>query len=507
MFCGIDLGTSSVKAAIFLPDGKMVAYARKECDMVSPRVGWSELNPQNYLENVYDVLSAVFNQYKGPVKSIALSSQAQACLPVDKDGKALYNIIVTMDNRTIEQYQYWKANYNEWDVYKKSGVPFSTIYALNKIMWHKQNNPEIYQRAWKFLCVQDYVMFKLTGCDPVIDYSLASRSMMLSIADNKWNQSLLAIAKIDIDKLAKPILSTTVVGKLKRKLSHWLGLSEPCDVIIGGHDQVCGAIGSGVIIPGMMMDACGTVDAMVTVLNDSKPRKAMMKKGLPIYGLVNLKNYITLAINTNGGLFLKWYKNTFYGAEMKDFMLRGKDIYSEIINCSADNPSDMYVLPPLEGAGSPYNDPTSMGAIIGLKSRYNRRDLSKAVLDSLAYEMKLNLLAIEKSTNCIINEIRIIGGGAKTPKWLQIKADVFNKEIVSLENNEAAVLGAAILGAIGIGYFSDIKQAIAQMVKPKRRYIPIEKNVAKYEEHFEEYQEIYKILKPLNKKIFNRINK
>lgn len=128
-------------------------------------------------------------------------------------------------------------------------------------------------------------------------------------------------------------------------------------------------------------------------------------------------------------------------------------------------------------------------------------------MDSLAYEMKLNLLAIEKSTNCIINEIRIIGGGAKTPKWLQIKADVFNKEIVSLENNEAAVLGAAILGAIGIGYFSDIKQAIAQMVKPKRRYIPIEKNVAKYEEHFEEYQEIYKILKPLNKKIFNRINK
>ena len=104
MFCGIDLGTSSVKAAIFLPDGKMVAYSRKECDMVSPRVGWSELNPQNYLENVYDVLSAVFNQYKGPVKSIALSSQAQACLPVDKDGKALYNIIVTMDNRTIEQY-------------------------------------------------------------------------------------------------------------------------------------------------------------------------------------------------------------------------------------------------------------------------------------------------------------------------------------------------------------------------------------------------------------------
>ena len=190
MFCGIDLGTSSVKASVFDEHGRQLAFSRREIDLVLPQTGLAELDPENYLVKVYETLRDVSAQCHGNIASIAVSSQAQAVVPIDRRGNPLYNIIVTMDNRTLRQYRFWKEHHDEWEIYKRTGNGFASIYTVNKIMWFIENRPDIYEKAWKFCCVQDYVVFKLTGEGPFIDYSMAGRTMMLSSERPEWDSGV-----------------------------------------------------------------------------------------------------------------------------------------------------------------------------------------------------------------------------------------------------------------------------------------------------------------------------
>lgn len=500
MFCGIDLGTSSVKAAVYDEQGTLLSCARYECELITPKTGWAELDPYDYADKVLAAIKKAIHDSKASVETITISSQAQAVLPIDKAGRPLYNIIVTMDNRTVPQYMFWKDHFEENELYKQTGNTFSSIYTVNKIMWHKQNEPDIYNKAWKFCCVQDYIAFKLTGEGPYIDYSMAGRTMMLSVEKPEWNKTVLDAAGISESKLSTPVASITIVGSPTREVRESCGLDTHCEVVIGGHDQACGALGSGVVKPGMLMDACGTVDAMVTVLPQVTLKHEMQKNGLSCYRHVDNTNYITMGMNINGGLFLKWYKNTLYCKSAAD----GKDVYTQMIEECTDTPSDIYVLPHLEGAGTPYNDPKSLGAIIGLRVGHTKQDITRAVLDSLAYEMKMNLAVIEKSTDCPINEIRMIGGGAKTPKWVQIKANIFNKKIVTLQTDETASLGAAIIGAVAKGHFKDFKEAIDNMIHVKRIFYPDKQMLNEYGVRASEYQDIYEGLKKVNHKISSR---
>lgn len=498
MFCGIDLGTSGVKAAVYDELGQMLGFSRRECELILPRRGWAELNPRNYWDKILETLEEVSFQCRGQISVIGISSQAQAVLPLDTKGTPLYPIIVTMDNRTLPQHQYWSENFDPWDLFVETGNTPSPICTLNKIMWHKENLPHIYEHAWKFCCVQDYAGFLLTGEAPLIDYSMAGRTMMLSPRSLKWSDYILDLAGIEKDKLPRPAPSTTLVGSLKASLRDRLRLKGNCRVALGGHDQACGAIGSGVIKPGMMMDACGTVDAMVTALPGLTLSREMAKNKLPCYRHADNCNFITMAINTNGGLFFKWYKITFCNEESRLCSRQNRDVYTYMIEECADTPSDLYVLPHLEGAGTHINDPRSLGAIVGLRVSHTKKDITRAVLESLAYEMKGNLTAIEKGTSQPIEEIRLIGGGAKTPKWLQIKADIFNRPITTLKTKEAASLGAAIIGAVGTGGFGDFKEAMNAMVHPDRSYEPNQLMVGEYEARYREYQALYPGLKDIN---------
>lgn len=500
MFCGVDLGTSSVKAAIYDENGNLHAYARRECDLLTPKSGWAELDPRDYLEKVFSVLHEAADKCGGQVDIIALSSQAQAVVPIDECGSPLYNIIVTMDNRTISQYLFWKNHFDEKEIYRKNGNTFGSIYTLNKIMWHKQNEPEIYKKAWKFCCVQDYIAYSLTGDGPYIDYSMAGRTGMFSVDKTNWSEEILAIAEIEADKLSVPVPSVKIVGKILPELKESLRLTSKCELAIGGHDQACGAIGSGVTKPGMLLDACGTVDAMVAVLPGQTLTEEMRKYALPCYRHADNSHYITMAINVNGGLFLKWYKNNVYCGQKNDHT----DIYTKMIEECADKPADLYILPHLEGAGTPTNDPQSLGAVVGLKVSTTKQEITRGVLDSLAYEMKMNLKAVESATKHEVEEIRIIGGGAKTPKWIQIKSDIFNKKIVTLENNEAASLGAAIIAAVAAGQYRDFDRAIENMVHVKKTYYPDIQMQHDYQIRASEYQEIYTGLKKVNHRISSR---
>lgn len=499
---GLDMGTTGVKALAFDIDGNQLAYSYREYQLIHPKLGWSELDPSEVLSCTKTVLIEMASKLTVPVDVISISSQGQAMLPIDKNGNALYNIIVTNDGRTIPQYNWWLENVDQKEAFKHTGLPFASMYTINKIMWHKQNNPEIYEKAWKFCCVQDFIIFMLCG-ETMMDYSLAGRTMMLNPQTKKWDERILELAGIDKNKLSTLVPSTTVAGMLRPTIAKELGLSIDTAIVVGGHDQACGAIGAGVTRPGMAMNALGTVDALVAVLPKFTLSDILLRNNYPCYPHAYNNQYISMAINPNGGLLLKWYKNTFCGDEKAYAEQHGLDIYDYIIEKATNKISDIYVLPHLEGTGTPISDPESTGAIVGLRLTSNKNDICRAVLDSLAYDMRQNILMME-STGNNINEIRTIGGGAKSQKWLQIRADIFQKKVVTLKVGEAASLGAAILGGIGIGAFKNEQEAVERMVKVNKVFEPNKSLKEQYEEHYLEYLTVYPSLKELSHKICRR---
>lgn len=504
-FVGLDMGTSGIKALAFDEKGMQLGAAYREVTLLKPQPGWCEHDPREVLAKTKSVLAELSARLPAKMDVIAISSHGQAVLPVDEDGEPLYNIIVTMDGRTIPQYEWWKRNADPKELYRLTGLPLASIYTVNKIMWHLSGKDIAPEKIRKFLCVQDYVVNVLTG-NAYIDYSLAGRTMMLSPQRKVWDETILGMAGIEEDKLARLVPSTTIAGMIRTSLAKELGIPEGVRIVVGGHDQACGALGSGVVRPGMAMNAIGTVDALVSVLPRFTLDEVFLKNNYPCYPHVLPDRYLTMAINTNGGLSLKWYRDAFCKEEKERCAAAGEDVYTHIIEECPDRPSEIYFLPHLAGAGTPVSDPLSAGAFVGLRLSHEKGDLTRAVLDSLAYEMRQNIEAIE-STGTSIEEIRAIGGGAKTGKWLQIKADIFQKRIVTMRASESAALGAAILGAVGIGAFSSCEEAVETMVATGEAYEPDPAMRPEYDERYAEYLSVYPALKEVNHALSGRMSR
>lgn len=504
-YVGLDAGTTGIKAYAFNEHGSILASAYREYPLLTPREGWCELDPKRIWDDAKAVLSDVAGQLRSPIRSIAVSSQGQAVVPLDHAGEPLYPFLSTVDTRTVLQNEWWKQNVDEEEIFRRTGLAFSPIYTINKIMWHRDNQPDLYKKVWKFLCVGDYLTYRLTG-ETVIDYSLAGRGMMLNARDRRWDEKILALAGIDPSKLSTPTPAATPIGRILPELSAKLGISSDATVVVGAHDQMCGTIGCGVIHPGQTMDAIGTVEVLIAILGEFPADHQLMRLHYPCSPHAVGDGYAVMSINQNGGALLKWYKNTFCGAETASALLQGLDPYTYLIEQSSDRVADLYVLPHVNGAETPIQDPLSAGAFVRLRTNHTKADVTRAVLDSMAFDMRQNIDALE-SASVPVQEIRAIGGGTKTPKLLQIKADATKRPIVTMQVSEAASLGAAMLGAVGVGDFSDCRSAIARMVKSSRIYEPNPSVADEYDTAYEDYKMLYPALAPLNHRVAARREK
>jgi len=500
-YIGLDAGTTGIKAIAFDMDGNILSSSYREYSLLIPHEGWSELDPQSMWRCAKEVLSDISQNVE--IRVITVSSQGQAVAPFDRNGKPLYNFISTVDSRTVREYQWWCEHYSESDMYYRTGLAFSPIYTANKIMWMRDNIPEIFAKVWKFLCVEDYLTFRLSG-ETVIDYSLAGRGMMLDARNLCWDEDILNSIGINKTQLSTLAKASTLIGGILPSVAQELNLNQSVRIVVGGHDQFCGTIGCGVIDSCQTMDATGTVEVLVTIVPNFPPHNELMKYHYSCSPHLKDNSYSIMSINQNGGILLKWYKNTFCEAETKYAEQQGLDPYTHIIDQSSDNIANLYVLPHLNGIETPTLDPFSAGAIVRLRASHKKADITRAVLDSIAYDMRQQIIALE--TVCPkISEIRAIGGGAKHPKLLQIKADVTQKTIVSMAVNEAASLGAAILGATGVGDFDSITEAVSKFVKTDATFFPDPKKCDAYNCTFAEYLHLYPALKKFNHDVTQRI--
>jgi len=494
---GLDVGTTGCKAIIFDLQGRILGQGYQEYPLIYPQPGWAELDSDGVWAATGQAIRAASEQAgrADPVRALAISTQGEAVTPIDRQGRALANTIVTFDSRTIPQSEWWEATLGRQAIFQISGQPLHPMYTINKIMWWKQHRPELYQQAWKFLCYGDLTSYRL-GADPGIDYSMACRTMAFDLHQERWSEQILDLAGVEAGRLATPAPSGTVIGKVSRAAADELGLPVGAAIVTGGHDQPCGALGAGIIEPGVAMDATGTVECITPAFDHPVLTDAMLQYNYPCYCHVAPGMYVALAFNFTGGSLLRWYRDVLGKQERDEAEVSGLDVYHIMLGLAADGPSSVFVLPHFTVTGTPWLDNYAKGAILGLSLATSKGDLIKGMLDGITYEMRLNLDYLAEA-GVQINKLRAIGGGAKSAIWLQLKANIFNRPVYVLSVSEAACLGAALLAGVAVGEYREVDQAVAATVQVTESYQPEPAQVARYQERYQIYRQIYPTLKDL----------
>ncbi|HUV06093.1 MAG TPA: FGGY-family carbohydrate kinase [Spirochaetia bacterium] len=502
---GLDVGTTGCKALIFSPGGKIEGYGFREYGILSTEPGMAEQDAEEVWRITCDVLNQALNQVSAngirstEMRALSLSVQGDAVIPVQQDFNPVYNAVLGMDYRSQKQAVACGELFGDRHLFDVTGMRPHPINSLIKILWLKENRPEAFHEAWKITTYADFILGKL-GAEPVIDFTMASRTMAFDLHGRQWSVEILDQLDIDPELFSTPVSSGTIVGKVGKRAAEMTGLPQGLSLVTGGHDQTCAALGAGVTNRGRGVVSTGTAEVLSTAFDDPALNDAMFESYYPCYRYVKPDMYFTFALNHIGGLLLRWYRDNFANAELAEARAAGEDPYQHILQKVPREPSRLFVLPHFNGSGTPWCDMESKGAILGLDLSTTRHDIARAILESQSYELRINLEVMEKA-GVTVRELRAVGGGAKSPLWLQIKADILNRPISTPKTREAACLGAALLAGTAIGVFSSLDSAVEQNVSVERTYTPEKKQAAWYQERFTTYQDVYPILAPLNRKL------
>ena len=491
---GIDVGTTGCKVVAFDESGAVLAESGREYPLLNPHPGWFELEPDQVWTHICDCLRQVNAQLdRDPVTALSISSQGEAVIPVTRDGRVLDNSPVSSDSRNRKQADQLKQSLGMEHVYEITGQPMSTIYSLPKILWWRDNAPEIFDGTWKFLCYTDFVAMRL-GVEPVIDYGMAARTLLFDVRSLDWSDELLAAGDLNREQLAKPMPSGAIIGEIPKALAESLGFRSRVKVVTGGHDQPCGALGAGVLQRGTAMYAIGTTEALVAVI--SEPHDDLLRSNVSCYPHVAPDTFITLAGNQTGGRLLRWYRDELGAAERAIAEREGRDVYDVIVEQIDDEPGDMLLLPYFVGSGTVFEDPTASGAIVGLSFNSQRKDIVRAILEGLTYEQALSLGNLA-TLDIEINQLTAIGGGARSDTWIQIKSDITNLPIQVIHTSEAASLGVAMLAGWATGVYDDLAQAAREVIRIRKTFYPRAERVPHYQRQLTRYADLYHALKPI----------
>ncbi len=488
---GLDIGTTGSKAVIFDLDGTLLASSYREYNLISPKPNWLELSPNDVLQAVKTVVSEAKEKSNAHIQSIALSTLGEAAVPVDKTGKPLANAIVGFDPRGETQCKKFRKLIDPLELFEITGHSANSFHTLFKLMYIKERQPKLFSQIDKFLCFGDFIASQL-GLPATIDYSMASRTLMFDVNNLNWSDKILSLAKLDADMLAKPAAPGTIIGEIG---TNELEFPKGAILATGLHDQPAGILGAG-IAPGESMLATGTVVCLGVLLNRNVNSKTMTANNLcryPTFG----NNFINIAWNFTGGSALKWFRDNLANDIVKQAQAEGKDPYDLITANISENPSRLILLPYFTTTGTPYLDSQASGVLMGLQLSTNRFEIAKAIMEGVAYELRVNQELLAQA-DVEINLYKAIGGASKSDLWMQIYADILNRPISILQTTECAAWGVALLGAHAVGLLRDLPDIYARKVaKTGKRFEPNPTKSSLYDKRMKIYKQIYKKNKSL----------
>jgi len=495
---GIDIGTTGSKASLFSAEGVLLAESYVEYELEQSRTAnEAELSPQVVWQAVQRIITEVVLKVPNTtVKALSIASLGEVVVPVDQHGNVLSNAILYVDPRGTEQSKLLEQKIGSKRIMEITGVPNHPMFSLPKMMWIKQNQPEIYSKTWKFMLFGDFIAYKLTG-ESATDYSLASRTMALNVAKKEWDSEMLRAADVEIDKLPRLILSGEVIGEVRATIASSLGLQSTTLVVAGGHDQACAALGAGILSSNQAVDGIGTVECITPVYSQPVLNSKMLESQYNCAPHVINGLYLTYAFNFTGGSILKWYRDYLGKGAQYEAEKQGMSIYDYLNKTASASPTELLVIPHFAGSGTPYMNPDAKGTIYGLRLNTSAEELYRALMEGVTYEMRYNLQCLADA-GITINSLRAVGGGAKSDLWLQIKADIMNLPIERLNINEAGTTGNIILGGTAAGVYSSIEEAIDILVKPIHTFEPNPKHAEWYEQQYIKYKQLSRVINEIH---------
>lgn len=492
-YMGIDIGTSGCKAVVFDMNGKQLAVSNREYDIIFIDNGGAELNSEEVIQKCFEVIKEC-SQSVAPnsIKGLGITSQGEAFTAIGQNNEILSNAMVSSDLRSEQYVSEFLKKFGEEKLYKITGHTAHPLFTLFKLLWFKDNRAELWKRTKYFLCFEDLLHLRL-GLEPKISWSLAGRTMLFDVRKHQWNPEILNMIGLSQKQLAIPTPSGKIIGKVNSKIANSLGLSDDTFVVTGGHDQPCSALGAGVTKEGLAMYSTGTVECITPVFNKPVFSKELQKYNICTYDYTIKNIYTTVVYNLTGGNILKWFRDEFGEMEVAVAKKDDIDAYELLLKAAGNNPSSLMVLPYFTSSGTPYFDTQTKGAILGLRLSTKRGEIIRALLEGVAFEMRLNLEILEKM-GCKITELRAVGGGAKSDIWNQIKADVLDKRITTLSVKEAGCCGVAML-ACAADLHTPISELANNWTKPLLTISPQSKNKEWYDKRFNNYRNLYQTVK------------
>ena len=493
---GIDIGTSGTKTILIDETGKVHARATIEYPLYSPKPQWSEQDPEDWWNATTGTLRSVL-QSSGvdpkEVKGIGLSGQMHGAVFLDENNAVLRRAILWNDQRTQAECDWIMNTIGRDKVVDLISNPVLTGFTAGKIVWLRNNEPETFKKVRKVLLPKDYIRLRLTG-EFATEVSDASGTALFNVKKRCWADEMLEGCGIPRDWMPASYESQEVSGKINAKASAETGLSVGTPVVGGGGDQAAGALGNGIVETGIVSSTVGT-SGVVFAFSDQPTVDPMLRLHTFCHAVPGKWHLMGVMLSAGGSL--QWYRDTFCASEKTVAAALGKDPY-ELITAEAEHApvgcEGLITLPYLTGERTPYPDSNARGVFFGMTRRCDRTYFARSVMEGVSYGLR-DSFEIMNEMNLPISQVRASGGGARSPFWRQMQADITGYNHVTINVDEGGALGVALLAGVGVGIYPSIEEACRQVIKVDKSTEPCTVNHSAYNRYYNIYRNLYAHLK------------
>ncbi|MCH8047117.1 MAG: xylulokinase [Planctomycetes bacterium] len=497
VYLGIDIGTSGTKTLAINRRGKILARATVTYPCSAPKPAWSEQDPEDWWKATVKTVRAVVKKARlkaADVKAIGLSGQMHGSVFLDKNDEVVRPAILWNDQRTVAECEEIERKAGgRAKLIKMVANPALTGFTAPKILWLRNHEPRNFDKTRRVLLPKDDIRRRLTG-EYATEVSDASGMLLLDVVKRRWSTKLLSKLQIDRELLAECYESEDVTGSLTSRAAKLLGLSTDCVVVGGAGDCAAGAVGNGIVSKGILSTSIGTSGVMF--VHSDKVKIDPLGRIHTFCHAVRGKWHM-MGVNLSAGGSLQWFRNAVCQeivAKAKRAKIDPYEIMTEEAAAAPVGSQGLFFLPYLSGERTPHADPDARGCFIGLSLAHGRGEMIRAIIEGVTYSMRDSLEIIE-DLKVPVQQIRASGGGSRSKFWRQVQADVFGKKVVTINTDEGAAYGVALLAAVGAGAYKNIEEACRATIRVVRQTPPSRKAKSYYDRAFPVYQGLYASLK------------